>query len=955
MRAEGGASRTRKPVRDPALRAVLAPHLRPSRQRAEHLEALARRDRAEHRLVQPRALAEVQRGPLAHPRLLGGRARSEQREEPAEGGRSAETQRHGTSREPASVAKASPVRPRSARAARAPARPARPRSREATRATASRSPGASASRGRRLERTLDALRAALGTRERLRQLAVAEPRAEHAPPVDVEAGTEEQRRLRERDRGVDRRAEERRARAPPREPAVERELDADVRGRARGAAREAGGEEALAALRLEREELGRRVERRVGLAVQANARGERRVGRRREPHAQRGREVGQHRAEHGERLGEAALGHDGVGVPVHGVDASQLTALERSRRRRLVTCAGCGGPRMLRALSLLLTFATGASGLVYEVAWQRYLATLLGSHSEATAAVLAIFLGGLSVGYSLFGRLTRRIVEDARRRAGAPAPPPRLRRDRGGDRRLGARLPVALRRRSRRSRSRVPHGTTGVGFAFDVLLATLLIGPPTVLMGGTIPILTQALARGLEDATRFHALVYAFNTLGAFVGALAAGFFLVPWLGLVTLMYAVGAVNLAAGSVFVLLGLRARAARARPRSCRATRRACANFAVYAAIALLVGFAMMAIQTVAIRVAGLSIGSSHFTFSMVVAVFVLCIAIGSLAVSLAPGVGARTLLVNQVGPRRVRRARSTSCAPYAPYGAHLLRGVVPRRRRGVLPVLALPRSSRCWSLIGPVAILSGAPLPLLFHHLRREAGELGAVAGPLYSWNTVGSLLGALLGGYALLFLLDLHHVYRIGVAALVLAAGLVAILPARRACAPVVAVRDGRVARRARGSSRRGTRPGCRPGSSAARDIAPSALTSSPAASSTSRGGKSKLLFYDDDPVSTVDRAPSSTHANGRSRASLINNGKSDGNTDADYPTMGLIAMISALLADKAESAFVIGCGTGVTAGELAALDEHEVRDGRGDLARRDRGRAALRLRQPARVARTRR
>ena len=50
-----------------------------------------------------------------------------------------------------------------------------------------------------------------------------------------------------------------------------------------------------------------------------------------------------------------------------------------------------------------------------------------------------------------------------------------------------------------------------------------------------------------------------------------------------------------------------------------------------------------------------------------------------------------------------------------------------------------------------------------------------MAGSLYSWNTVGSLLGALLGGYALLFWLDLHHVYRIAIAALVLAAGLLTI------------------------------------------------------------------------------------------------------------------------------------------------------------------------------------
>src|SRR5262249_49617588 len=63
---------------------------------------------------------------------------------------------------------------------------------------------------------------------------------------------------------------------------------------------------------------------------------------------------------------------------------------------------------MLRAACLLLTVLTGASALVYEVAWQKYLATLLGSHAEATAAVLAIFLGGLAAGYELFARLAAR-------------------------------------------------------------------------------------------------------------------------------------------------------------------------------------------------------------------------------------------------------------------------------------------------------------------------------------------------------------------------------------------------------------------------------------------------------------------------------------------------------------------------------------------------------------------
>ena len=72
---------------------------------------------------------------------------------------------------------------------------------------------------------------------------------------------------------------------------------------------------------------------------------------------------------------------------------------------------------MILLVALLLTLCTGFSGLVYEVTWQKYLATLLGSHSEATAAVLGIFLGGLSLGYALFGRATRTILTRARERS----------------------------------------------------------------------------------------------------------------------------------------------------------------------------------------------------------------------------------------------------------------------------------------------------------------------------------------------------------------------------------------------------------------------------------------------------------------------------------------------------------------------------------------------------------
>ena len=59
---------------------------------------------------------------------------------------------------------------------------------------------------------------------------------------------------------------------------------------------------------------------------------------------------------------------------------------------------------MIRLAALMLTVLTGFSGLVYEVTWEKYLATLLGSHSEATSALLGLYLGGHAIGYALIGR-----------------------------------------------------------------------------------------------------------------------------------------------------------------------------------------------------------------------------------------------------------------------------------------------------------------------------------------------------------------------------------------------------------------------------------------------------------------------------------------------------------------------------------------------------------------------
>ena len=569
---------------------------------------------------------------------------------------------------------------------------------------------------------------------------------------------------------------------------------------------------------------------------------------------------------------------------------------------------------MIRLVALALTVLTGFSGLVYEVTWQRYLAILLGSHGEATAAVLGIFLGGLAVGYTAFGSITGAMVARARR-AGTP---PRLLGLYGvveaGIGVYALAFPLLFQGVQRISLA-LPMDSPGLGFAADVALTALLIGPPTVLMGGTIPVLTQALARTLDDATRVHAWVYACNTAGAFLGALAAGFVLVPRLGLVGVVWAMGAVNLAAGAIFLVLGRRSEGAPASLPEADATARV-PGFAIFAAVAVLAGFAMMAVQTTLNRLGALALGSSQFTFAMVVAVFVLCIALGSFAVSALPRVRAWHLVASHWTLVLLLYLLYTPLGNLV-YWAHLLRIGF----RDHVLAFYFHQLAVFLALLAVFAVpigLSGAFLPLLFHHLRQTVGDLGATAGRLYGWNTLGSLLGALLGGYALLFVLDLHAVYRLSVAALALGAFLLTIRLVERSAGiagallllPVLGalvLQPAWEPLRLSSGLYRVRQPEPFSG------LGPDRFFERQLRDTANR-------FYDDGPAASIAVQEVATGRGGERQLAIISNGKSDGATVVDYPTMVLIGLLPALFAEGCERSFVIGFGTGVTAGELGAL-----------------------------------
>ncbi|MCH7644240.1 MAG: fused MFS/spermidine synthase [Myxococcales bacterium] len=570
---------------------------------------------------------------------------------------------------------------------------------------------------------------------------------------------------------------------------------------------------------------------------------------------------------------------------------------------------------MTRFAAIILTILTGFSGLVYEVAWQKYLATLLGSHGEATAATLAIFLGGLSVGYSLFGRATRRLVERSRQRRKLP----RLLLFYGLiEAGIGvyALLFPLLFGVAQKFSLLIPIDTAGFAFGFDVLLSALLIGPPAVLMGGTIPILTLGLAGSRERATRVHALIYGCNTLGAFIGALASAFILIPRLGLDGVLYAMGSLNIIAGFIFLLIDrFGERVAPDLEHGPPVTTGSIERFRVYAAVALLAGFAMMALQTTFNRIGALAFGSSHFTFAIVVAVFVLCIALGSFAVSQFRNIPRIAIAITQWA-LVIYLLVLYQHVENAPYWAHTIRVMFRDLDQVFYPFYIASFACIFLVLVIPIG-LSGALLPLLFHHLRGEVGDLGSVAGRLYSWNTVGSLLGALFGGYVLLFWLDLHHIYRLALAALLLESALLTGLLLRISNRMVIALvllpaligfyalPDWAPERLSAGLFRR-------------RTPQPTSFSGPDAHFGTKN--RNVVIDYNDGPTATVTVRERTGKAP-RPDRSIYVNGKSDGNLIADYPTMSLLALIPALMAEKVERCFVIGFGTGVSTGELAALE----------------------------------
>jgi spermidine synthase len=274
-----------------------------------------------------------------------------------------------------------------------------------------------------------------------------------------------------------------------------------------------------------------------------------------------------------------------------------------------------------------------------------------------------------------------------------------------------------------------------------VLSAAVVIGPTTLLLGFTFPLLAEFLNRSGGGVHAGIGALYRVNTLGGAAGVLLAGFLLLPILGVTGLFVAAAATDLAIGAVFWILAPSSLAPAGEAPPGEAPPGAQAG--LFALLAFCSGAGSFGLEVLCTRSLALVIGSSYYSFNTMLAAFLLGIVLGALV----------------YGALRPRRPLLLAGALFTALGLLSLLevamlGALPRfyfdlMRRLGSSFLAYQAAGFGLSLLAmlPLTTLFGITFPLL----ARLPGSQDArgISGRLYLWNTLGSILGSLATGFLL--------------------------------------------------------------------------------------------------------------------------------------------------------------------------------------------------------------
>jgi len=556
-------------------------------------------------------------------------------------------------------------------------------------------------------------------------------------------------------------------------------------------------------------------------------------------------------------------------------------------------------PQRALALSLPVFFASGFAGLVYEVVWVRMLGLLFGSTTLAVSTVLAVYFSGLALGSVVFGRLADRTRRHPLRLYAAAEIAIGV---------LCLLSPLVFRLLD----WAYVAAFTGARISFEAAAAVkfgfafvALIGPAT-LLGGTLPLVVRGLSGAGDPAgagTRV-ATLYGVNTLGAVAGTLATGFFLVPAIGVTGSILAAAALDFAAGAAAIVLSRRVARPVPAPQAAVIIRKTRAATPLF--VAATAGFTSLALEVLFTRAIVTLAGSTVYAFTIILAVFLLGIGLGSFCLR-------RRVEWFAARPERLG-AILGSTAVLGAASVHAL-ALLPSARPALVAAIGYSFgvdvaivTAFAALLVLPAAIFFGALLPAAARALAGGEETIGRATGLAYGVNTVSGILGSIAAGFFLLPVLGLVTALRAVAAAGALAGFGVAIA----------------------GGGRRGI-PHAVPGAAAALVV----LLASPAldraaltndivrrdAKAANRPGRPRVLFYRDGMDATVSVLERGGHR------SLYVNGRIQARNDlANRRLYSALALLPSFLCEEPANVLVIGLGSGITAG-AASLSAPERLD----------------------------
>jgi spermidine synthase len=383
---------------------------------------------------------------------------------------------------------------------------------------------------------------------------------------------------------------------------------------------------------------------------------------------------------------------------------------------------------------LLILFAgSGCSALIYEIVWFQLLQLAIGSTTVSMGFLLASFMGGLCIGSIGFSKLKLDGYHPLRIYAALEA----------GIAVCGFLVLVCLPFLARIYVAGASFGLPGMltrGF-----LCAICLLPPTILMGASLP----AIVRWIETTPRgvsWWGLLYGGNTAGAVFGCLLAGFYLLRIHDTVVATYWAIVINLLVAAASYLIAGRVPAHGAAESQAEAEREAVAlaepagpRWPVFVTIGLS-GASALGAEIVWTRLMGMLMGATVYVFSIILAVFLIGLAVGSgIGARIARGAHSRVAL----GWCQVLLAIATAWSAYMIAGGLPYWPIDPFLAPNPWMTFQLDMARTLWTILPP-AILWGASFPLALAAVAAPGEDPGRLAGEVYAANTLGSIFGALI-------------------------------------------------------------------------------------------------------------------------------------------------------------------------------------------------------------------